>query len=509
MAEQSHTKAAHPRRLPLDLVQSILDQIRLVDWSGDSAAAQWHGNPFQWQIQRVESENHANIPTKHALSLVSKELRTLTESMVYEHICVWNAHQLCKLGQSIQRYQSLSKSIARYTRRLDILISEEPAHNSNRVWNMNAPNATAARSVASVYTVAESLLRNCPSLTHLTISMFNEPVGAFEGHGITKVIAEACPSLRVLHWRFASKIRLSPLARAFADNLRVLDLSKTALFSRSKDIGAIEMPYLHTLKGPIDVLCRALVSVRLPSLQALVLDVRSGSNFRHEDVQEFLNTHKDRIKTLIVLSPRLKVELDEMEVLNEFAFNAAMKDQLTMPSFLPHLTRIGIMGSDDDVPEPPTTTHGKAAETDTIVVCLCVVCDDILESRRTHYPELNAVRLVDPRLVKHVQGNWLACQKLVGKFLIAGIRFEDDRGDLIHAVLGPEPVQFKGKTVSRIATDPYRARTIAMRNRQLRSPRSKTAERRRTPSVDESGIAKAFEFSLVLTPTIFQDILRR
>lgn len=509
MAEQSHTMAALPRRLPLDLVQSILDQIRMVDWSEDSAAAQWHGNPFLWQIQRVESENHANIPTKHALSLVSKELRTLTESMVYEHICVWNAHQLCKLGQSIKRYQSLSKSIARYTRRLDIIISEEPAHDSNRTWNMHTPHATAPRSVASVYTVAESLLRNCPSLTHLTISMFNEPVEAFEGHGITKVIAEVCPSLRVLHWRFASKIRLARLATAFANNLRVLDLSKTALYLRSKDIGAIEMPCLHTLKGPIEILCRALASVRLPSLQALVLDVRSGTSFRHEDVQEFLNSHMERIKSLIVLSPRLKVDLDGMESLNEFAFNAATKDQLKMPSVLPHLTRIGLMGSEYDVPETTMTLYGKAAETDTIVVCLCAVCDDILESRRTHYPELNAVRLVDPRLVKHVQGNWLACQKLVGKFLIAGIRFEDDRGDLIHAVLGPEPVKFKGKTVSRISTDPYRARTIALRNRKLRSPRSKTAERRRTPSVDESGIAKAFEFSLVLNPTECQEIIRR
>lgn len=507
MSEQSHTMTALPRRLSQDLVQSILDQIRMVDWSGDSTAAQWHGNPFLWQVQRVESENHANIPTKHALSLVSKELRTLTESMVYEHICVWNAHQLCKLGQSIKRYQSLSNYIARYTRRLDILISEEPAHDSNRVWNMNAPNATAARSVASVYTIAESLLRNCPSLTHLTISMFNEPVGTFEGHGITKVIAEACPSLRVLHWRFASKIRLAPLARAFADNLRVLDLSKTALFSRSNDIGAIEMPCLHTLKGPIDILCRALVSARLPSLQALVLDVRSGSSYRHEEVQEFLNTHKERIKSLIIISPRLKVDLDGMEALNEFAFNAAMKDQLKMPSVLPHLTRMGLMGSDYDVSEPITAANGKAFEIDTIVVCLCAVCDDILESRRMHYPELNTVRLVDPRLVKHVQGNWLACQKLVGKFLIAGIRFEDDRGNLIHAVLGPEPVKFKGKTVSRIATDPYRARTLALRNRQLRSPRAK--ERRRTPSVDESGIAKDFEFSLVLTPAELQDISRR
>ena len=84
----SHSSAGSIlERLPYDIMQNIIDQLRTVDWG---LSAQWLGDPFFAEAQRLESEDFTNMRVLRALSLTSKGLYELTKDTVYERICIRN-----------------------------------------------------------------------------------------------------------------------------------------------------------------------------------------------------------------------------------------------------------------------------------------------------------------------------------------------------------------------------------------------------------------------------------
>ena len=430
----SHSSAGSIlERLPYDIMQNIIDQLRTVDWG---LSAQWLGDPFFPEAQRLESEDFTNMRVLRALSLTSKGLYELTKNTVYERICIRNPYQLYKLVQAVEQYEALVRSIERYTRRLDLTFAEKPVDDFGRYWTADCLLIFPNRMGSSLDASAERLLRRCRSLTHLTVSMFGEPVVPDNGHEIVKVIISSCPSLRVLHWRFGLEIMIEPLMQAYAVNLQVLDVSKVARLKQAGQL-EIEMPFLRILKGPEHIIYR-FVSVRLPSLHTVIVDYHFGMSNRPEDCVEFYRAHGSKLRSLTLLSPRLRFYDTDMRNLTKVAFNIATKYPFTYHTTPHHcLKQIGLLGADVDFPE---TTIRTLVDHKTVLNYLGTTCDTILNEQRNFFPELALVRLLEPQLLKHLEEDGLACQKLLDKFLIAGIRLEDNNGELVRPVIGPTPI---------------------------------------------------------------------
>ncbi|KAH8114102.1 hypothetical protein DFH11DRAFT_1769003 [Phellopilus nigrolimitatus] len=405
-------------------------------------------NPFFAKRHCRGNANCDDILTRFSLTLVSKLFHALTKELLYEFVYICNVRGLCALSNALENSSDLAGNLARYTRRMDIILLDEPESPSGwDTWNPDErPKAKlfSRANVTSVYTLAEAILRHCTSLTHLSVCMLFEPTDG--EHPFGDVVMALCPSLQVLDWRFASKIRLAPLLRNLATELRVLEVSNVAIFCDATELGVAEMPHLHTIKGAIDILIPALHGVHLPSLTTFIAELHKGKNYvddaLNEMIDEFLEKYGRQISTFVSFSDAILVDLTTMPNLRELGFHMSDVRLLSTrgPAML-DLKRIGIVGVQDfeDLSTRRLLREGNWNErrkcySDNFLTAVIRNFENILDDHDTAFPALKTAQLLDVGL-SQTMGPSRYSPALLEKFEAAGIEVLNDIGDPVRPVI--------------------------------------------------------------------------
>ncbi|KAH8114115.1 hypothetical protein DFH11DRAFT_1595856 [Phellopilus nigrolimitatus] len=285
---------------------------------------------------------------------------------------------------------------------MDIMLIDEPESCMDlETWNRPKAKLSSRANVTSVYTLAEAILRHCTSLTHLSVCMLFEPTDG--EHPFGDVVMALCPSLQVLDWRFASKIRLAPLLRNLATELRVLEISNVAIFCDATELGVAEMPHLHTIKGAIDILIPALHGVHLPSLTTFIAELHKGKNYvddaLNEMIDEFLEKYGRQISTFVSFSDAILVDLTTMPNLRELGFHTSDVRLLSTrgPAML-NLARIDIVGEEDVSIRHLRKKNWDARNncySDDLPAAVIQNLKKILDDHDIAFPALKTVQLLD------------------------------------------------------------------------------------------------------------------
>ncbi|KAH8114091.1 hypothetical protein DFH11DRAFT_248811 [Phellopilus nigrolimitatus] len=404
--------------LPDEILLKIFSEFSFSNWATDnSERTRGPWNPFLLDCYRRERANCSNLPTKFSLALVSKLFHALTKGLPYEFVRIRSARGLCGLRDALRDSSDLESNLARYTRRMDIMLIEEPSTFDLIHRDPQIAPYHPLRDLASLYIVAKAVLRRCTSLTHLTVCMTDEDT--CYGRSFGRTVAETCPSLQVLNWRFASEIRLAPLLLNLAAQLRVLEISTVALFIRRSKIGAVEMPHLHTVKGPIDVLIISLNGMGLPSLTTIIAELPEESTFFPDYkylANEFFERYGRQITTFASWCSEILVDLTTMPNLRELAFHMSDSRLLsTRGSVMSKLTHIGIV-----------YTHSRRDSGSYVIG----ICEKILDDRDTAFPALKTMQLLHEVPSRNMRQDVFVCHRLLEKFRTTGIRFLDHLGNL-------------------------------------------------------------------------------
>ncbi|KAH8114083.1 hypothetical protein DFH11DRAFT_1877855 [Phellopilus nigrolimitatus] len=405
-------------------------------------------NSFLVDRHRRDKANSSDIHTRHSLARVSRLFHALMKELLYGFVCIRNIRNLCALRNALANSSALAGNLARHTRRMDIMLIDEPESSSD--WHTRNPDARpkaelSSRSrVTSFYTVAEAILRHCSSLTHLGVCMLFEPTDE-KGHLFGSTLTALCPSLQVLNWRFASKIRLAPLLRNLAGELRVLEVSNVAIFCDATEIGVAEMPHLHTLKGAIDILLPALNGVRLPSLTTFIAELHTSKGYSDSNLaelaDEFFEKYGHQINTYVSCTNKILVDLTTMPNLRELAFHALDKRILsTQRSAMLDLARIGIL---------------RIQAQENLDSNIVRICEEILDDYDTAFPALKTVQLLDMAHSTNLRRGWSICGAVEDRFQAAGIEFLDYRGNSIESICLEHTYKSSGATESNTEESPY------------------------------------------------------
>ena len=289
--------------LPDDILLRIFSEFSPVQWITDhSGRGRWPQIPTKFYNRRLEEDSIAHLRTKRALSLVSRQFNILTKRMLYEYIAVLTIKQLRSLHQAIRQQPTVAVNMACFTKRLDIIPTDEPIQRERRA-GVGFPGPTR---IEPLYSCAMRVWEACPKITHLTVSIMYEPLP--NEKFLSNSIRDRFPELKVFSWRNGPMIDHFGLLSDFAPNLRVLDLSKAAClqyFEEKPDkVQQLHFPHLHTLRGPINVICRDFSEFGLPALRTFIAEHDDWDVFDQSYGDAFFLKHGPKI---IQLTSRVRV----------------------------------------------------------------------------------------------------------------------------------------------------------------------------------------------------------
>ncbi|KAH8110741.1 hypothetical protein DFH11DRAFT_1547161 [Phellopilus nigrolimitatus] len=378
--------------------------------------------------KRLISES---VSTKRALSLVSRHFYLLSRSIVLELITLQKVDHLRSLADSIRRNPELGTAMTRCTERLDICVEQEikfegrnPVAISTETSITYGEREMQTRWSYDLLRDMVAILRFCPSLKYLTYSRPRD-LTVITLDPFVEALANSCPFIEILRWRFAPLVKLSSVIPSLV-NLRVLDISMVAPILSESNIGIPELPHLHTISGPLDVICPAFASVRLPVLHTLICNRYGRSSIR--GLTEFFSTHGAQITRLehrcasVGGQPYLSLCTNVADLVVDWS------DCETLHLAFPSIMRVGLAGVRTGLQD----------------VRILLYVFDVLEYEldNANYPKLSVIRIVEKASANSVRRLGMNALRLYDRRMRGrSIKLEDDLGDRLVPLVTPQNYQ--------------------------------------------------------------------
>lgn len=390
--------------LPDDILLRIFSEFSLIEWTTDDLErGRWPLNPSMLYNRRLEDDNVTHLKTKLALSLVSRRFNELTTRLLYEFVRIRSNQQLKALDRCLHHLPVLALRMARYTKRLDIVPTDEPIDRPHEHGFRTLP----LQRFQPIYEFVMRIWSACPNLIHLTISILQETLR--DESILMKSIRLHCPKLQVISWRYGPEIEHLDLLASFASNLRVFDLSKVAglrsYYGDPKNVILLQMPHLHTLRGPMSIICRDFQHFELPMLRTVITEHdTTGDLYKQENGEAFFSKHGARIRNFITQSPRLGIKLSWLPNLRRLVFRidddilSSAEHRQHNPS-LEFVGFLDLLSADERFSSARDLTDvvkaQSIAHTETVV-------QQLLRAKADDFPNLKCVQFLGKKLDTHV-----------------------------------------------------------------------------------------------------------
>lgn len=364
----------------------------------------------------IDDEDKAlsdSAQAKSALRCVSRRFSSLVKPFSLEIVRIRSLITLQSLASTLRERNGLGLESLFHetTRRLDIIVLDD----SNTVSVLPTESQASALVDASV---PEKLLNDiltvlyaCDSLTFLVCRLPWNLMG-LKSRSFTEALIRLS-SLRVLRLHCPMALDLAALLSKLPA-LRVWDLSVMCPYMCTDNL-ATEFPNVHTISGPLHILCPAFVNSCFPSLRRLVCQFIPRRNT--PAFVSFLMKHGHRIRSL-----ELRCIIDQGQEIVAACPNLAhlvihyeYADLLSIELF--NLETIGIMGN--VIPNISTTQ---------MLLYIFGLLEDRLE--KDQLPKLRKVWILDFNFVKYLLKNNMNVLKLYDRrFRSRMVDLEDAHGN--------------------------------------------------------------------------------
>lgn len=378
-------------------------------------------------IEEEESSLSENRRMKWVLSAVSRRFRDLMRLFAMEIIRIRSLTALQDLADNIRLTDStgLKPYISSATIRLDIIIPETNQDSSSSTAISTLPkflqtkephllnDALPRKIVDDLLTVFNA----CDALTSL-ICRFPWSWMGLKSKTFVETLTRF-KSLRVLRLHCPIPIDLSVLLPKLTE-LRVWDLSMICPYLCDNNFKAITFPNVHTINGPLPVLCPALIDSDLPVFKRLICQHLPGRDV--PNFLLFLSTHGRKVKILEMRCVITHAE-DVFASCPNITILVIHYDYGELLSLrLRKLEILGLLGN--TIPTYSTTQ---------MILFLFATLEDGLE--RGRFPNLRKVRILDGDFVKYLRRSNMNMLKLYDRrFRSWRVRLEDVHGESIVVV---------------------------------------------------------------------------
>lgn len=216
-------------------------------------------DPF---VQRYPQELvQENMKTKRAIALVNRHLHSLCMNFVFEMLLFRNADDLHSFVERMRESPELTKTIQLRTKILEVAFIEQPDLSGLDPLDCKHPEVGEAANRRSLVDV-DIVFQACMNLKQL-VCCLSSSMFFIDGLSI------GSHSLRYFAWKYAPLIPLRSILTSLKE-LRTLDLSITSMVKVDDDIDIPELPFLHTIRGPLNIICPLFENSSLPALRTVI-----------------------------------------------------------------------------------------------------------------------------------------------------------------------------------------------------------------------------------------------
>lgn len=489
-------------QVPDDILLRIFSEFAAVDWRTDhSECGRWPANPAMVNNKRLEADSITHLRTKLALSLVSTRFNELTTQLLFEFVHVRSLKQLTTIERCLRELPVVALRMARYVRRLDITPTNEPITRMfvTRSFSNGSQYGSLQRS-QPFFRKAMRVWEACPKLTHLTVSTIQEALPDPDGLILTKSLRLHCPNLQVFVWRYGPLIDHLDLLTNFASNLTILDLSKVANLryyeSDPDNTPTLQMPQLHTLRGPFSVICRDFQYIELPVLRTVIAEYTETGLYEESDGEAFFAKHGGQIRNFITRSPKLGIEIRLLPNLQTLVFRVD-DDLLSTSEHRQHNPSLKFVGLLDilDVDETRSLREIEDQLKPTAIERSTTVIRQLLQAKQDDFPNLICVQFCGNKLSEWVLQKGKPSIPIVWNLDEAGVKIKDHTG---QDALKPADVKNQKRTIKAKGKSPTMK---AKQSPKQRVPRFAKQYPREVDVPNENSattLAQKFDFSLNL-----------
>lgn len=489
--------------LPDDILIRIFSEFSLIEWTTDDLeCGRWPLNPAMLYSRHLEKDNVTHLQTKFALSLVSRRFNELTTRLLCEFVRITSIQQMKALDQCLHHLPVLAVKMARYTKRLDIVPTNEPINRSHN----NGFEKHSLQRVRPFYESAMRIWSACPNITHLTISILQETLP--DASILTDTIRLHCPRLQVVSWRYGPEIEHLGLLANLASNLRVFDLSRVAglrsYYGRPKNI-SLQMPHLHTLRGPISIICRDFQHFELPMLRTVIAEHDTvGALYKVANGEAFFSKHGARIRNFITHSPKLDIKLSLLPNLRSLVFRVD-DNVLSMAEHRQHNPSLEFVGfldyllADESPPLERGFTDAMKAQ---LLACTETTVQQLLRAKQDDFPNLKYVQFLGEKLNSYVLNvDRMPLPPAIWDLIGAGLETKDFKGDNVVDRVAAKKKKDKGNSPAKASTPASPAKAKHAWKRRVprfakEYPRLNASELNIASDATNAELVKKFEFSL-------------
>lgn len=242
-------------------------------------------DPF---VQRYPQELvQENMKTKRAIALVNRHFHSLCMNFVFEMLFFRDAGHLHSFIERMRESPELTKTIQLRTKILEVAFIVQPNLSGIDPLDCIHPETHEAASRRSLVDV-DIIFQTCINLKQL-VCCFSSSMFFNDGLNI------GSSSLRYFAWKHAPLMPLRSLLPSLKE-LRTLDLSITSMVKVDDDIDIPELPFLHTIRGPLNIICPLLGNSNLPALRTVI-----ACRYRAKAVpslKTFFDNHGSKLKSL-------------------------------------------------------------------------------------------------------------------------------------------------------------------------------------------------------------------
>lgn len=489
--------------LPDDILIRIFTEFSLIEWTTDNLErGRWPWNPAMLYSRHLEKDNATHLKTKLSLSLVSRRFNELTTRLLYEFVRITSIQQMKALDHCLHHLPVLAVKIARYTKRLDIVPTKEPIVRSQN----NDFAKLSLQRVRPFHEFAMRIWSACPNITHLTISILQETLP--DESILTRAVRLHCSKLQVINWRYGPEIEHLDFLASFGSNLRVFDLSSVAglrfYYGAPKNVISLQMPHLHTLRGPISIICRDFQHFELPMLRTVIAEHDTvGALYKEENGEAFFSKHGARIRNFITHSPKLGIKLSLLPNLRRLVFRVD-DDLLSKAEHRQHNPSLEFVGFLDHLlveESPPPLERGFTdAMRAQLLACTETIVQQLLRAKQDDFPNLKCVQFIGEKLNSFTLNvDRVPLPPAVWDIIGAGLEIKDSKG---NSVLDRVAAKKKDKENSPAkASSPAKAKH-AWKRRVPRFakeyPKLNASELNVPSDATDAALVKKFDFSLNL-----------
>lgn len=292
------------------------------------------------------------------------------------------------------------------TKRLDIRIKER--------FSILTTDSAQKHVVENCLTV----LKTCGALNSLTLQLPLDVV-VTKPHLLEEALCAFSTSLRVLRLHWPDTMDLHEFLPKLSA-LRVWDLSAFCPYRAGRG-PVYEFPNVHTISGPLNIICQGLIESKFPSLRRIICNHVYRESL--SNVTDFLGVHGHQLRRL---------ELYVLDVCDE------------MIARCPNLVDVVIHFESADVFSSPLLNLetigflGAGREGGGSLEMMIYAFESVVDAlERTHLPKLKKIRILDGTFAETIRRKKMNALKLYDRrFRGRSVELEDAYGNRIVVLHG-------------------------------------------------------------------------